>query len=179
MAKTTDPKTDINFVPRYSLRPERVEDLEALTALLVAVDASWGEVPFRVAVREGGFKAARAVIARSKVDSIVAEIDCIIVGYGALRQDSNFVWFTNMLVAPEEQRKGIGRAIAESLCQKAKGSGEHIHLDVLLDSKIDRNLYESLGFKEIGVTIGKNSGRKGLLMCLEEKGCSLKTETNL
>ena len=99
-------------MPEYTLRPERVEDLEALTALLVAVDASWGEVPFRVAVREGGFKASRTVIARPKVDSIVAEIDGIIVGYGALRQDSNFVWLTNMLVAPEEQRKGIGRAIA-------------------------------------------------------------------
>lgn len=40
--------------PMVTFRDERREDLEAISEMLFDVDAAWGEVPFRVAVREGG-----------------------------------------------------------------------------------------------------------------------------
>jgi GNAT superfamily N-acetyltransferase len=137
---------------------------------LVAVDTSWGDTPFRVAVREGGIAAAVAVITRPKLTSIVAEAKGAAVGYGALRQELEAVMLVNMLVSPEYQGNGVGRAIVMALCQPVLDAGQHVHLDVLLDSYAAHWLYQSCGFKEFGVTTGKISGREGRLMCLAPSG---------
>jgi ribosomal protein S18 acetylase RimI-like enzyme len=154
----------------FVLRAERPGDLRDLSALLVAVDASWGDAPFRVAVRDGGIDAALAVISRPKRTSVVAEVDGVVVGYGALRQEAGALMLVNMLVAPQRQGTGIGRAIVAELCQPAVDSGRHVHLDVLLDSQAAYALYRSFGFQEFAVTIGKLSGREGRLMCLAPAG---------
>ncbi len=154
----------------FILRAERADDLDQIAALLVAVDASWGDTPFRVAVREGGIEAAVAVITRPKLTSVVAEVKGVAVGYGALRQELEAVMLVNMLVSPEYQGNGIGRAIVTHLCQPVLGAGQHVHLDVLLDSHAAHGLYRSCGFEEFGVTTGKISGREGRLMCLAPAG---------
>jgi ribosomal-protein-alanine N-acetyltransferase len=156
--------------PGLTLRAERSDDVEPLAAMLVSVDAAWGEIPFRVAVREGGLVTARDVVMRPKLDSVVAEIDGEVVGYGALRQEPDAVMLVNMLVRPDQQGRGVGRLIAQELCRRITAGGEHVHLDVLLDSCSAHHLYQSLGFAEYGVSIGKLSGREGRLMCLAPAG---------
>ena len=151
----------------YLLRRESPEDLQALALLLVAVDASWGTVPFGVAVREGGVEAAQGVIDKPRLYSLVAEDDGATIVYGALQVKPEALWLTNVFVAPDRQGEGIGRAIVDALCQRAQGHGGDIHLDVLLDSIASLRLYESASFKPIGVTNGRLSGREGRLMCLE------------
>ena len=158
------------FHPGLTLRAERSADVEPLAAMLVVVDAAWGEVPFRVAVREGGLAAARDVIKRPKLDSVVAEFDGEVVGYGALRREPAATMLVNMLVRPDQQGKGIGRLIAAELCSRVASRGEHVHLDVLLDSHAAHQLYQSLGFVEFGVSVGKVSAREGRLMCLAPVG---------
>jgi ribosomal protein S18 acetylase RimI-like enzyme len=160
----------MTFHPGLTLRAEHSADLEPLAALLVAVDADWGEVPFRVAVRDGGLAAARDVIMRPKLDSVVAELDGKVVGYGALRRELEAVMLVNMLVSPDHQGKGIGRLIVTELCSRVSYRGEHIHLDVLLDSRAAHHLYQSLGFVAFEVSISKISAREGRLMCLAPDG---------
>lgn len=166
-------RADTVFMGLHSgvtLRAERREDLEAIAEMLFDVDAAWGEVPFRVAVREGGLAAARDVIMRPKLDSVVAELDGEVVGYGALRRERDAVMLVNMLVRPDLQGNGIGRLVASELCGRITAGGEHVHLDVLLDSRAAHHLYQSLGFAEFGVSVGKLSGREGRLMCLAPAG---------
>lgn len=107
---------------------------------------------------------------RPKLDSVFAELDGEVVGYGALRREREAVMLVNMLVSPEYQGNGIGRAIVMALCQPVLDAGQHVHLDVLLDSHAAHALYRSCGFKEFGVTTGKISGREGRLMCLAPAG---------
>lgn len=156
----------------FSLRQESPDDLQALAEMLVAVDRAWGDVPFRVAVREGGIEAARAVISRPKLTSVVAVSDDQVIGYGALRQEPEAVMLVNMLVVPEWQGCGVGRAITVHLCSQVLETGNHVHLDVLLDSVAAHALYRSIGFVEFDVTIGKLSSREGRLMCLVPEGAA-------
>jgi ribosomal protein S18 acetylase RimI-like enzyme len=161
---------DMTNQPPFLLRAERPEDLHHLGELLVAVDAAWGVEPFRVAVREGGLDAAKVVISRPKIDSVVAEANGSVVGHGALRQEADIVMVVNMLVTPEFQGRGIGRALVTEMCRRVVAPSQHVHLDVLLDSHAAHALYYSLGFREFAVTTGKLSGREGRLMCLVPNG---------
>jgi ribosomal protein S18 acetylase RimI-like enzyme len=56
------------------------------------------------------------------------------------------------------------------LCSRVSSRGEHVHLDVLLDSQAAHHLYQKLGFVEFGVSVGKVSAREGRLMCLAPDG---------
>lgn len=154
----------------YTLRPEQPADLDELAALLVSVDAAWGEVPFRYAVREGGLPAARDVILRPKIDSVVAEIDGVVVGYCALREADGAVMAVNGLVAPTLQGHGLGTAMLAELCTRAHVRGEHVHGEVLLDSHASYQMCRKLGFREHGRFSGKVSGREGRLLCLAPDG---------
>jgi ribosomal protein S18 acetylase RimI-like enzyme len=156
--------------PGYLLRPERPDDLEQLATLLVAVDEAWGEVPFRYAVREGGLPAARDVIGRPKIDSVVSEIDGEVVGYCALRETDGVVLAVNGLVAPTLQGHGIGTAMLAELCTRAQARGQHVHCEVLLDSHASYQMCTKLGFREYGRFAGKLSGREGRLLCLAPDG---------
>lgn len=155
---------------KHTLRPELTEDLEPLAELLVAVDKAWGEVPFRFAVRSGGLPAARDVISRPKVDSVVAEVDGKVVGYCALREVDGFVVAVNGLVAPEMQGGGVGSAMLAELCRRVLCSGKHVHGEVLLDSLASYRMCLRLGFREYGRLSGKVSGREGRLLCLAPDG---------
>ena len=152
------------------LRAEHSDDLEPLTELLVVVDAGWGDVPFRYAVRAGGLPAARDVIRRPKIDSVVAEIDGEVVGYCALRETDGAVMAVNGLVAPNMQGRGIGTAMLAELCTRALARGSHVHGEVLLDSHASYQMCRKLGFREYGRFNGKVSGRDGRLLCLAPDG---------
>jgi RimJ/RimL family protein N-acetyltransferase len=153
----------------WHLRPQRPDDVEALAQLLVDVDAAWGDVPFRVAVREGGLDAARAVITRPHTHSVVAECDGQIVGYTVLRENADgTLMAANGLVAPAFQGHGIGSAMTKELCSRA--GDRHVHAEVLFDSVASRKMVLKLGFTDVAVIHGKLSGREGRLMCLAPHG---------
>ena len=162
-AKLPDPRIE------WHLRSQRPEDAEALAQLLVDVDAAWGEVPFRVAVRAGGIEAAREVIARPFIESVVAECAGQVVGYAVLRDNGDgTLMAANGLVAPKLQGHGIGTALVAELCRRS--GGRHVHGEVLFDSVASRTMLLKLGFKDVTAIRGKLSGREGRLMCWAPEG---------
>ena len=69
----------------------------------------------------------------------------------ALRRiDKTICEMKRLFVRPQFQRKGIGRALAEAVIERAKKAGyKQMHLDTVPTMDAARDLYNSLGFKEI------------------------------
>jgi len=69
----------------------------------------------------------------------------------ALRRiDKTICEMKRLFVRPQFQRKGIGRALAEAVIERAKRAGyKQMRLDTAPTMDVARNLYSSLGFEEI------------------------------
>ena len=161
---------DMPVGPSFTLRAERRDDPARVATLLAAVDTAASELSSRTYLRQAALNAAAAVFRRPKFASIVAESDGAIVGYGALRHGPTALMLVNVLVSPEYQGNGIGRAIVAALCRPVVSSGQHVHLEVLLDSRAAHGLYRSLGFEEFGISTERTSGQMIRLMCLSPSG---------
>ena len=108
-------------------------------------------------------------------------IDCFKVGYGCwvCEEDSKILGYTimtmgvgeahvlNISVDPNEQGKGVGRKMMESLIEKAKSEAETMFLEVRPSNPGAIALYQKLGFNEIGTRKGyypAENGREDAIM---------------
>jgi [ribosomal protein S18]-alanine N-acetyltransferase len=108
-------------------------------------------------------------------------IDCFKVGYGCwvCEEDGNILGYSimtmgvgeahilNISVDPNEQGKGVGRKMMESLIEKAKSEAETMFLEVRPSNPGAIALYQKLGFNEIGIRKGyypAENGREDAIM---------------
>jgi [ribosomal protein S18]-alanine N-acetyltransferase len=108
-------------------------------------------------------------------------IDCFKVGYGCwvCEEDGKILGYTimtmgvgeahvlNISVDPNEQGKGVGRKMMESLIEKAKSEAETMFLEVRPSNPGAIALYQKLGFNEIGTRKGyypAENGREDAIM---------------
>ena len=78
---------------------------------------------------------------------------------------------TNIAVAEEYRRQGLGRAVTRALMQYASNLGvQYMTLEVRRSNMAARHLYESLGFVQLGVRKGyyEDTGEDGLLMVCDK-----------
>ena len=72
---------------------------------------------------------------------------------------------TNLLVAPEWRRQGVGRRILTTLIRDAVAMGaRHLTLEVKGDNEAARRLYHRFGLSPVGVRPGYYQGEDALIM---------------
>lgn len=78
-----------------------------------------------------------------------------ITGYGVLMMAPGESHLLNLCVKPDQQRRGIGRALLRLLMQKSEQSGvDMMLLEVRRSNQSAMELYQSEGFHELGVRKG-------------------------
>jgi len=126
-------------------------DLAAIMALERAVfpEDAWSEDAMRAELAHAG---GRYAVAVGEADEVL--------GYAGLRVAGAQADIQTIAVAPSARRQGIGRALIVELLEEARGRGAtEVFLEVRADNASARALYESLGFREIGVRPRYYSGR--------------------
>ena len=137
-----------------------VEDVEAVHAIEVACfKTPWSKKSFYDEVTENA--CARYMVVRE---------DGVAIAYAG-------VWFvldeghiTNIAVRPDRRGQGYGEMVTRGMIQLAADSGMNwMTLEVRRSNRAARNLYEKLGFKEIGCRRRYYENTEdAILMALEE-----------
>ncbi|HED19709.1 MAG TPA: ribosomal-protein-alanine N-acetyltransferase [Gammaproteobacteria bacterium] len=123
-----------------AIRPLTLTDLDAVMEIEVrAYDFPWTQGIFRDCLRVG-------------YCCWVCENDESIQGYGVMSAAAGESHILNLTVRPESQRQGIGSRLLKHFQQLARRHGaETLMLEVRPTNRNAINLYEKLGFNEIGV----------------------------
>ncbi|QIB70406.1 ribosomal protein S18-alanine N-acetyltransferase [Aminipila butyrica] len=98
---------------------------------------------------------------------IAAEIEGRLVGYAGLWAILDEGHITNVAVAPEYRRKGIGRALVTSLMEVAEENGlTSFTLEVRESNLPAQKLYTELDFKPAGIRKGyyHDNGENAVIM---------------
>lgn len=118
-------------------------DLDAVTAIERVLHASpWTRGNFADSLKAG-------------YHCWIIEVDGELAGYGIVAIAAGEAHLLNLTVAPERQRRGIGRELTAFLAKLARDYGaEKIFLEVRPSNAAARGLYARAGFSEIGVRRG-------------------------
>ncbi|MCE9559662.1 MAG: ribosomal protein S18-alanine N-acetyltransferase [Armatimonadetes bacterium] len=85
----------------------------------------------------------------------VAILDAIVVGYAALWLLVDEAHITTVAIAPDYQRRGIGRLLTIEILNEARDRGMlSATLEVRAGNEAAISLYENLGFKNVAVRKG-------------------------
>lgn len=136
-----------------TLRPLGAADVPAIVALEEANQPQ----PWTARILEGE-------LAATDRSYVVAEDDGI-VGFGGVMVVGEEAHITNLLVAPEQRRRGIARQIMTRLIRDAVGmGGRHLTLEVRAGNEAARRLYHRFGLAPVGVRPGYYQGEDALIM---------------
>ena len=92
----------------------------------------------------------------------VLELDVITVGYGIIASGAGEAHLLNVCVREEFRNRGFGRALMAHLLALAAGAGAAVvFLEVRPANTAAVRLYETLGFRQIGVRRGYYQGVSG------------------
>ena len=92
----------------------------------------------------------------------VLELDVITVGYGIIASGAGEAHLLNVCVHEEFRNRGFGRALMMHLVALAAGAGAAVvFLEVRPANTAAVRLYETLGFRQIGVRRGYYQGLSG------------------
>ena len=97
----------------------------------------------------------------------VGREDGRLLGYICLWEVTDELHITNVAVHPDTRRRGIGRALLESVFARARAAGCRMVLLEVRPSNVEaRTLYESLGFRVVGRRLGYyyDTGEDALVM---------------
>lgn len=125
--------------PGFQVRGVRPEDLDAVSALEnVAYEFPWSAGIFRDCLKAG-------------YPCWVLLVDDVFAGYGILSMGAGEAHLLNICVAPAQQGKGLGRRFLLRLLDVARwNAAERLFLEVRPSNPLAKQLYESVGFIEIG-----------------------------
>jgi GNAT superfamily N-acetyltransferase len=80
------------------------------------------------------------------------------VGYALFRRESEHVYLRQFFVAPEQRRRGVGRAAIGWLRQHAWGGDRRIRLDVLVGNAAGIAFWRAVGFRDYCLTLELEAG---------------------
>lgn len=126
---------------RNRLRPMNLNDLDAVLDIEAAVQRlPWSRHNFVDALTVG------------YETLVLPDLNGDIIAYGLLSIGAGEAHLMNISVAPARQAEGIGRALLEALLARAIERGvEVMLLEVRPSNLVGRHLYESVGFRQIGL----------------------------
>lgn len=133
----------------YTLRPATQADYEPLRLIHRAgfydvVDQVWGW--------DDEYQIQRWANYMADVVVDVIEVDGEIAGFLDLTKHEDHWYVTNIVIAPEQQRKGIGTAVLQDIIAQAQAAEVPLRLQVMMLNPQARALYERLGFAVNGET---------------------------
>jgi ribosomal-protein-alanine N-acetyltransferase len=139
----TAPDSTIDRSPEIRIRAMEESDVPAVIAIeRAAYQFPWSETIFRDCVRVG-YVCRVAVIAGQPV------------GYGVMSTGAGEAHVLNLCIRPEYRCRGLGRRMLEHLFDRAQIAGVHdVFLEVRPSNTAAIRLYQSLGFRPIGVRRG-------------------------
>jgi ribosomal-protein-alanine N-acetyltransferase len=140
-------------VTHAAIRPLTLDDLSPVLALELAnQDTPWSEGIFR-----------DELAADNRV--YLAAFDEGVVGYGGVMVVGDEAHVTNLLVAPEARKRGIGLGLMVALIEAAIGSGaHHLTLEVRSKNEAARALYTRLGLAPVGIRKGYYADDDALIL---------------
>jgi len=92
----------------------------------------------------------------------VVETEQGMAGYAVLSYGAGEAHVLNIAVAPEQQGRGIGRALLEHLLEVARRyNADTVFLEVRPSNSIALRLYDTMGFNQVGLRRGYYPSDKG------------------
>jgi len=132
------------------------DDLEAIRTV---AEASWEhdypDILSRETVEEGfddwyGREQLAEEIADPKTHLFIAEVDSEIAGFAHAFVDGKEGDLLRLYIHPDHRRKGIGRELFESVCDKLlEYDIERIRAMVLAENELGNEFYRDLGFEKV------------------------------
>lgn len=127
-----------------SIRPARLDEADALTALCKRSKAHWGYDAGFMALSEPSLTIPPALVATGRV--LAAEENGKLLGMASLEPLEDGVFdLLHMFVEPEVIGNGVGHALFGAICDLARGLGGK-RLSILADP------YAELFYKDMGAT---------------------------
>ncbi|MEW8205339.1 MAG: ribosomal protein S18-alanine N-acetyltransferase, partial [Candidatus Thiodiazotropha taylori] len=126
--------------PLLGMRPMREEDLAQVFALEIEVyPFPWTEGIFNDCLRVG-------------YSCWVLTMDDLVIGYGVMSVVIDEAHILNICISPEWQRRGLGEKLLRRLIKVAAQHGaETVFLEVRVSNRAALQLYEKIGFVEVGM----------------------------
>lgn len=126
--------------PIVHVRGMRLDDLPVVSAMEnLSYEFPWSSGTFSDCVKAGH-------------SCWVLCVDETIAGYGILSTGAGEAHLLNLCIGPERRGRGLGRHLLGRLLDIAKWNrAERIFLEVRPSNPLAKALYESAGFKQIGV----------------------------
>ncbi len=146
--------------PVIQVRGMRLEDLPAVSTL----EKRSYEFPWSPGIFSDCVKAGHSCW--------VLCMDGVVAGYGILSTGAGEAHLLNLCIGPEYRRRGLGRHLLVRLLDITKWNRvERIFLEVRPSNPLAKTLYESVGFKSIGVRPryypARNGREDAIVMVLE------------
>lgn len=146
--------------PSIQVRGMRLDDLATVSALeKLSYEFPWSPGIFSDCVKAGH-------------SCWVLSVDESIAGYGILSTGAGEAHLLNLCIAPEYRGRGLGRHLLARLLDIAKWDrAERVFLEVRPSNPLAKVLYESVGFRQIGLRPRYYPAREGredaIVMVLE------------
>jgi L-amino acid N-acyltransferase YncA len=169
------------------IRPAKTSDIAAITRIY-APAVEYGTASFELTPPDEAEMARRMADLTGKgFPYIVAEIDGVLLGYAyagpyRVRPAYRHTVENSVYIAPDTQRRGVGRALLAALIETCETRGYRQMIAVIGDSTKQAasiGLHEALGFRHVGVLehVGFKHGRwLDSVLMQRELGAGAKTE---
>jgi ribosomal protein S18 acetylase RimI-like enzyme len=99
---------------------------------------------------EGASPSAESFAAGMMGTTLIAERNGTVAGYAFFRPMTDSAHLSQIVTAPEARRAGVGRALMEAVCERARMAGcSTLMLNVLPDNAPAISLYERFGLRRV------------------------------
>lgn len=141
-----------------AVRPMTPDDLDEVVSLEAANQpAPWSRAVFG------------AELAADNRVYLVVVVDEAVAGFGGIMVVGDEAHVTNLLVAPELRRLGLGRRLMVALVDAAVVAGaRHLTLEVRASNRAARALYARLGLAPVGIRPGYYGEEDALILWVHD-----------